>query len=518
MRLSKLILKIRDIKINVLLMTFYLMIVMSSVFIDSIRLGTSIFVWLILSVVCFVLSYLILTAVKKIQIKIHHNPKRSDVRNFLLFFSISLCYLLIWFLAFFPGFFSSDSITQYEQAITGNYSDWHPVWHTLLIYTLPLKVFHHYGSIIAVQIIVISIAIGYMCMVVLRWFNLKIAIISLSYILLNPYSTLIFMMPWKDTAMAVACLICCTKGLDIWFSNGDGLRKWYDILLLGVSLTNVTLFRHNGILFSFLFCVALFIVSDKKNAIKTIGVVAILLLIIKGVLYPYLDVQKPDSRVMEITGLPMTVIGNVIAKAPEKVDDEVKEFAYSVASRESWEEYYVCGDFNSVKWEHIDINVINEAGVAKILKLTVKCFAQAPRESVEATIALTDLVYGISHGVEGGYPSGTSGDSYGFVRHDIKLLKSICVLYTAVIRKTHIEVIFLLGTSILMLITSILSKSKLNKKEDWKRILLCLPILVYDLGTMLLLTGPDYRFFYASIMVTPICLLLFSNKDVKNGN
>lgn len=67
--------------------------------------------------------------------------RKEKIIVYLVTAGIAFAILLVWFLAYYPGSFSTDSITQYGQAVKGNYSDWHPVWHTLIFFTFPLKVF-----------------------------------------------------------------------------------------------------------------------------------------------------------------------------------------------------------------------------------------------------------------------------------------------------------------------------------------------------------------------------------------
>lgn len=49
----------------------------------------------------------------------------------------------------------------------------------------------------------------------------------------------------------------------------------------------------------------------------------------------------------------------------------------------------------------------------------------------------------------------------------------------------------------LIVVLGILSKFDIH---TWKKSFLCIPLLVYNFGTMLLLTGNDVRFFYLNFM------------------
>ena len=65
---------------------------------------------------------------------------KDKVVVFLITMFLTIGIMLIWISAYYPGSFSPDSIVQYGQALSGEYNDWHPVWHTIVFFTLPLKI------------------------------------------------------------------------------------------------------------------------------------------------------------------------------------------------------------------------------------------------------------------------------------------------------------------------------------------------------------------------------------------
>lgn len=90
---------------------------------------------------------------KKIKIKkeeVVAVNRKEKIKWIIIFLGISFSILLLRYLASCPGGFSPDSLTQYQQAITGEYSDWHPVLHTLVIFKFPLKLI---GTVEAIVLI-----------------------------------------------------------------------------------------------------------------------------------------------------------------------------------------------------------------------------------------------------------------------------------------------------------------------------------------------------------------------------
>ncbi|MFZ8846995.1 MAG: hypothetical protein ACO2O6_07375, partial [Candidatus Hydrothermia bacterium] len=75
---------------------------------------------------------------------------------FLRHFSIIFTILFIYFLAYFPGIYTSDPLDQVDQAYTLNMNDWHSPFHTLT-FLIVLKIFKHIGFYVFIQIIFASI-------------------------------------------------------------------------------------------------------------------------------------------------------------------------------------------------------------------------------------------------------------------------------------------------------------------------------------------------------------------------
>ena len=239
---------------------------------------------------------------------------------------------------------------------------------------------------------------------------------------------------------------------------------------------------------------------------------------VKGPVYHLLDVEKPDQRVIETMGLPLTVIQNVVVQRPDALDEELSAFADAVAPREVWEEYYELGDFNRFKWKGADKDAIDAVGRGGLLRLMLHCFRLAPAESWQALFALTDMVYSVEGSPEddnispllaGGDPLPGLGG-----RFDIRpqLLE-----YQRFFQGTALSYTRHIGLTLLALLTAALAECDLGRWQDWKKLLIVLSLFCYDFGTMLLLTGADYRFFYVSFPLCPVFLLLLLYDPEKAG-
>ena len=266
-------------------------------------------------------------------------------------------------------------------------------------------------------------------------------------------------------------------------------------------------------------------------------------------------------------GFPMTVIGNAVKEAHEKLDDEVLEFAYTVAPQDVWEDVFELRQgFNSVKfgWKGnlkfsdeekerfsrlINVPAIEHAGWKKILKITAKCFAEAPLESLCGACFLINA----ANGFLGFHNAGVSlsinreiADNVGVELKHIKFCKlkfltpviknSFLMRFNLVknffandddvtlqmlisIALTVVMVAFKyifqnFGLINLMIIVFILAKVNFKTVYGWKKFALALPVLLHNFGTTLFLTGPDVRYFYLSFLVLPSVILILVKDEL----
>lgn len=511
------------ISINEVLLGMYMFIVWAIYLFVNYYTGTDTitnFLWLLLlcAIMVFLVSRWIISTIRKISFS--HNTiitTKRKILSFCIFFASSFAILCLWYVAYYPGAYPTDALNQYTQATTGNYSDWHPVWHTLLFYSLPLAVTGKVASIVLFQILYFSLVLGYMALCIYQFANLKTAVIALGYILLNPYTGCIAMFPWKDVGMSVTILwlmICVVK---IYVTDGQWALKRGRVALTAVLLANATLFRHNAILFTLPMIFALFFYLKRKKWIELILIFFAFLFIVRVPLYSALDVEKPGKRHLETMGLPLTIIANVTKEYPASLDEETAHFVYQIADQEIWEENYDCGNFNSIKWNNnIDLSIVEETSIVDILKMTVRCFKTAPQSSCMALFMLTDMVYSIEGEIEGDFLPRIHDNELGITSQGNEQLRSGLLWYREIVTNTIFKYIRYIGVSILIMLAFILSKSNLKKWNDWKRILLCIPIFLYNFGTMLLLTSYDSRFFYVSYLVCPmVVLVMIIEEDFK---
>ncbi|MBQ9334738.1 MAG: hypothetical protein IJS12_10435 [Lachnospiraceae bacterium] len=437
---------------------------------------------------------------------------RQCVMAFLISTLICLVITAVWFIAFRPGSYEQDNIAQLKQAISGEYDSWHPIWHTLVFFTLPYKLTGRAESVVVFQMICFSISVGYMFMVLYRYIGMVYAVIAASYVMLNPFTGFILLFPFKDVPFATAGTLAMAMTAQIFFSGGEWSGKWYKCALLGFMLTNATLFRYNGVLLTGMILLALLFNVKFRQWIVIAAGFALTMIVIQGPVYHGLNAHISKTDVVQTVGFPMSIIGNAVKETPEVIDQDIVDFAYSYAPREVWEERYNRGNFNLMKYGGAwNPGVVEEAGAGRIVSMAARCMVQSPQASMDAIFALTDFVYGIDIQDKADIDimkNRIIENELGLDYNGVWKLGSLFDKYAAALKLRGWNFFRKLGFGILLVIIVILSRLRWTSAASWKRVLICLPILAYDFGTMLLLSGHDARFFFVSFLVCPITIAM----------
>lgn len=512
-----------------LLLFLYIYIIVRVDFLIRDKLLTG-FSKILLPVVIATLLYFVIPFIKKAGLKTENNPgytsdelpqspenktksKKLSYIKFIVCFVVILGWFLLWFAGVYPGNYSPDSLEQMAQVLNNSYNDWHPVLHTLISFTLPYKIFGTVSSIIICQLVEYSLALAYLYTTLDRYVKNKFRVyIPLVYICVNPATTFIMMFPWKDCLFAISRLVLVTFGFNIYMTGGAWLKKPVNFAVFVAIFCIAQISRHNSILFTLPFLVAVVfpwggLKHGLKSRLRLISAVAIVLFMIKGPLYSALNVAAPGNRQEEIIGMPMSIIGAVTKHDPGVLDEEMKEFVYKVASPRQWELYITENGYNSVKWDSVDTAYINNAELLTVLKTAGKCIIRSPRIALKGMLLFTDFVWSVNVVSEDMcYPAkyGTPevhGDRGGNIYRILKTHRD----FNRFIVNSPLGYVFSL--SVIELVLLIIMISKFTGLGSLKKLLYCRPLYIYNLGTFLLLSGRDYRFFYYTLAVAPVMIV-----------
>lgn len=461
----------------------------------------------------FVFSFFVLklfsTRVSKIQMNAKN--QKSMVWGFVISI-ITFVFLVIYFMGQYPGGVCPDVIRQYRQAIGETpYCDWHPVLHTLLFFTIPLKLGFNLSFIVVLQLFWFSLAFGYLLATLHRNGCPRIFVLAACvFIWLNPFTATYMMYPWKDIGFTIFSMLLVAYYVQTMCSKGAWLLKFRNIILFSVVTIICTFMRHNAILFVGPVVIITLLCLTRSWKTRLLSFISMLTLFsVVKLTYNSLKVEPPDKRIVETIGLPATIWCNVMKKNPQALPEETRNVFYQFATQEDYETKYITGSFNSIKWATFDEYKMDKLTYAGVLKYTVQCFQYAPKESYEAIIKLTSLVWNVNHGK---YPMEVNviENNYGFKKDPSIIFKPIVDFMKQMCNFKLIN-IFFGSTGFHLLILLIIALLLLTNRRS--SILHIIPLLCYDFGTMILLSGDDYRFFLFNIPLWfPIIFIMLKDK------
>ncbi len=171
-------------------------------------------------------------------------PPSLDVEpSWFIYAAGPLIVWTIYWLAFFPGVISADSLHQWGEILSGRYDDWHPVLHTWLLWLLT-RPGHSFGTVSVVQVVLTATLYGHIFAAARRlktpgW----LVSAMVAWLVISPVFGRNVIAVWKDGAFGIAILWVTLLMIRI-VERGDLTPR--NGALLGLALSLVWLLRHNG--------------------------------------------------------------------------------------------------------------------------------------------------------------------------------------------------------------------------------------------------------------------------------
>lgn len=460
--------------------------------------------------VCFGVYGLLDIGCRKIDAPIPHTcHEHADWRVFALAFGIALGIFGCTFAACYPGGVNYDVSNQWRQVHSGEYNNWHPLFHTLIMWLLT-RIVDNYSFMVLVQIVAFAGLMAYLTATLHRagvpaW--LALIAHTLVAASLPVRNTLMYF--GKDSAMTLGVLALSIQAVRILYTRGGWLKKPLHAAVMGLTLAYTTLLRVNALFFTvpFVLCVFFAYRAFWKKTVAAIVTMAFAITVVQGPVFGSLDVVYPNNTLEESIGLPMTVLCDVRKVEPHKLDIETRLFLNELASSKTWQESYVLHNYNSIKFT-FPRELIAERSAGEIIGMAARAAQSAPRTAFEAVNGLTDLVWDVTGKGEGYQTVGNSGDieSARYPSATLNALgKTICRLWEApmswgifawLTENIGVQLALLLMVTLWALY-----------RHGAEVLLMAVPTLLYDLGSMLLLASNDARFFQFSMTIALPCML-----------
>ncbi|GHT69675.1 hypothetical protein FACS1894110_19610 [Spirochaetia bacterium] len=210
----------------------------------------------------------------------------------------------------------------------------------------------------------------------------------------------------------------------------------------------------------------------------------------------------------------MTIMGDVMVQDIEHLPSDVKIFLNKIASDDEWRQKYRQGSYNHIKFASNAGDVVESIPVKNLINMTMRTIKSSPKYALAAVRDVTGFVWELSGKID--MVSAVSSTSemnviqkilyIGFRFYDKMVLSFLPLAYLW----TKIG-----WNMLLLLLFGLMAFAKNGKTA----LFLVAPSVAYNLGTMLLLSGYDIRFFHFNVVITvPLILVLLSKKENEYSN
>ena len=290
--------------------------------------------------------------------------------------SLAFFPLFLWWLGWFPGFLSPDSIDQLNQIETGQFNNGHPAFHTITMWLIT-RVWNSAGAITLAQVAGMALVLG---LVARRLVGLGVpawsAVGAAWLVGLLPAVGPTTISVWKDVAFTLAFLWAFAELLEIvrlrdayWWDARNPVR-------LGAALSLIWLYRHNGVLTSVV-VVAVLAVLNRQRLSRLVPTVLTLLgivLIVQGPVFWLFSVDRSGKPAVAEVLIPL--VASSWVHEPTNFDSSERELLASIAPLEVWESRYDCDSADPVLFApELNIDVIRR-DPAPFFRLGVRTFVR----------------------------------------------------------------------------------------------------------------------------------------------
>ena len=468
---------------------------------------------------------------------------------------------LIAFLAFYPGHYLHPDIrAQWEQVRLGEFINWHPPIHTMIIWLIT-RIHYGYGTFIAVQILFYSLMVGYMAATMRAWGLGGIWTALFAAAAICAHKMLLY--AFKDSLFTCLALWLAVCLVNIVLSHGEWLGKWGNRVALAVALTFVSMIRLNGFFFTIPVIVLIFALYGKKQAVAGAFSGALTLLIIAGIqgpLYKAAGVRQISKSIAYVaaTYTPTMILGSIYMVSPDALDEDGVRFMRSLGGPE--------------KWKQREFGVGN--GIFSLFPSSLENYAEAQKKLVEEYLSycppeklISMLLYAVKNeptlAVKAlGVSSRPAWDPIDFKSADVhdEIFRGVVIEYQddAMVQAylTHHDVHYQLIEETLAASESVFLRAfqapyrlingilrycfppgyplqcigfnilaltlcmwfSLRGRRGWAALLLALPSLAYTLGTAVLTGAQDYRQFHFNVVITvPLVLVCLAKTQAQKN-
>lgn len=271
----------------------------------------------------------------------------DDKRYFLkIWFIIMLCWIPFWILMW-PAIFSFDLPIQLPEGLSGHYTNWHPVLHTIYAYysmAAGVKFFNSsvIGCVIYVipQFLIMSAIFAY-CVSVFKKNNVSklVRILSLVFFALYPVHWAFVITLTKDVLFAGFVLLIAVLFFDMYCDEKAFFASLKNIFLLFISACGILLFRSIGIVL-IIALIGFSLFKYKKHIVKiSFAMIIPAIIYLWLAFYGFQMLNIAPTRAEEAISVPLQQYSRVMRYHSEEISQEDKDAFFSIVPADSIDRY-----------------------------------------------------------------------------------------------------------------------------------------------------------------------------------
>lgn len=434
-------------------------------------------------------------------------------------FVINLLILIPILIIYNPGCLSPDSIDQLQQIMTNNYSDHHPVMHTLFEKYILICANNNVIGITFVQMIFFAL-VNSKCAKYLyqKNTNKTHAYIYIILTAIFPGTLINLVTLWKDIPFTISLLWLLVLLAEIKDDTKSFISNRYKIMQLFAALFIVSTFRHNGPLILLGIGLLLLIISLKKQVYK-LAVLTVLILIMiissKKIIYDQLDV-KPNGNIISV--VPLHGIA-YLYYMNTNISQETNEYMEKILPISHFKKLYNPYNANSYMYSDIanqysTLEKLRSLNLRDVIWIYLDSLKKYPYLLIKDRLYGLDLLWNVKQG-EGGYDFKYTTEIVNN-NFDIKRIPTLFMKKSNQVLKytEKLDVIFWRGGLYLDLLLFIILVSILNKKSI---IFTASPIIINIISLLPSMAWQDFRYIWFLPFSLPFlffCSISFNDCEV----
>lgn len=433
--------------------------------------------------------------------------RSADFKRLLVYAAPCLLIWGIYFLAFFPGIMSADSLRQWHEVMTFQFDDWHPAFDSFTYWVLT-RLWFSPAIICIAQILALAGVFAYgMLRLEKRGLPLWGLITLTIFFSLFPLNGFYVNTLFKDVPFGIVILLLFIYSIEIVASNGAWLLAKRHVVGLAIVLALIWLVRHNGLLTSLSAIACLLICYKpyfKRTLVVLLGCLALVGLV-KGPLYTAI---KVNGRPYALDILLAHQIGAVLSEGTQPTASERKVLE-QVLPLPLWKKNYNPYESDPIVFnKKFSYNYLaTDTGRLNLIKTWATLVPRNPVALARHQKRVSELVWGLDHtGVGYTYAAHFRIDENNLGLKEESILplvhKFLLVIYFYIIQSTPLRIV-LLRPALYMYISFVFAGLSVRFTSNWRYLFVIAPLLSIVVGLILTIPAQHVRYLYPCFLLAP---------------